>query len=127
MYYLVILVIDDINKAPYVMDAWEEAGVGGITILESTGVARLHSKTGYRDDTPLLPSLRSLLNSREEHHRTIFSIVDGEEKVSELIAATQSVVGQLHEPDTGILFAIPLSHVVGFARRDYSEENEGKG
>ena len=121
MYYLVTLVIDDINKTPDIMDAWEEAGVGGITIIESTGVARLRSTQGYRDDMPLMPSLRSLLHTREEHHRTIFSIVEGEAKVNELIEVTQAVVGQLHEPDTGILFATPLSHVVGLARRDYSE------
>jgi len=124
MYYLVILVIDDINKAPDVMDAWEGAGVGGITILESTGVARLSSTQGFRDDMPLMPSLRSLLHTREEHHRTIFSIVEGEEKVNELIQVTQAIVGQLNEPDTGILFALPLSHVVGLARRDYGEGKE---
>lgn len=121
MYYLVTLVIDDINKAPAVMDAWEEVGVGGITIIESTGAARLHSMQGFRDDVPLMPSLRSLLNTREEHHRTIFSIVEGDEKVHELIEVTQAVIGQLHEPDTGILFAMPLSHVVGVVRRNYSE------
>ena len=103
------------------MDAWEKSGVGGITIIESTGVARLSSMQGFRDDVPLMPSLRSLLHTREEHHRTIFSIVEGEEKVNELIEATQAVIGQLYEPDTGILFALPLSHVVGLARRDYSE------
>lgn len=124
MYYLVTLVIDDINKAPDVMDAWEGVGVGGITIIESTGVARLRSKTGYRDDVPLMPSLRSLLHTREEHHRTIFSIVEGEEKVNELIEVTQAIVGQLHEPDTGILFALPLSHVVGLTRRDYNKGEE---
>lgn len=122
MYYLVTLVIDDINKAPDVMDAWEEAGVGGITILESTGVGRLRSMQGYRDDVPLMPSLRSLMNTREEHHRTIFSIVEGEEKVNQLIAATQEVIGVLSEPDTGIMFALPLSHVAGIVRREYGGE-----
>ncbi len=124
MYYLVTLVIDDINSTHEVLDAWEQAGVGGITILDSTGIARLSATQGYRDDMPLMPSLRSLLHTREEHHRTIFSIVEGEEKVEQLIEATQTVIGQLHEPDTGILFALPLSHVVGFARRDYGEGKE---
>ena len=120
MYYLVTLIIDDINRAPEVLDAWEHAGVGGITIIESTGLGRLHAGQAYRDDLPLMPSLRALLQTREEHHRTIFSIVEGEDTVTALIDSTQAVLGQLSDPNTGILFALPLSHVVGVVRRDYT-------
>lgn len=125
MHFMVILIIDDINRTPDVLDAWEHAGVGGITIIESTGVGRLHAKQAYyRDDVPLMPSLRALLQTREEHHRTIFSIVEGEGEVTRLIDATQSVLGQLTEPNTGILFAMPISHVVGVVHRDYNKLSE---
>ncbi|WP_374685542.1 hypothetical protein [Promineifilum sp.] len=123
MHYLVLLVVDDVNKCPDLFDAWEAAGVGGITIVESTGLHRIrqkaghHDKEGFRDDVPLMPSLRSLLHGHEEHHRTIFSVVQGEEMVDKLVAATESVVGELSEPDTGILFALPLARVVGVPRR----------
>lgn len=117
MYYLVTLVLDDINHELDVFDAWEDAGVGGITIIESTGLARVRQKNGYRDDMPLMPSIRSFFHSREEHHRTMFSIVQGEEMVQRLIEATEKVTGKLTEPHTGILFAMPLSHVVGVPRR----------
>lgn len=124
MYYLVTLVIDDIQHELEVFDAWEEAGVGGITIIESTGIARVRQKEGYRDDFPLMPSIRSFFQSREEHHRTIFSIVKGEEMVEKLIQATESVIGKLNEPSTGILFALPLSHVVGVPRRSSEQSTE---
>jgi hypothetical protein len=117
MYYLVLLVVDDVNKCPDIFDAWEAAGVGGITIIESTGLQRIRQKEGYRDDIPLMPSLRSLLHGHEEHHRTLFSVVQGEEMVDRLVAATESIVGELSEPDTGILFALPLARVVGVPRR----------
>lgn len=118
MYYLVTLVIDDIKHELNVFDAWETAGVGGITIVESTGIARIRQKVGYRDDIPLMPTIRSFFHGGEEHHRTIFSIVDGEEMVERLIQVTEQVLGKLTEPNTGILFAYPLSHVVGVPRRD---------
>jgi hypothetical protein len=117
MHFLVALVLDDINRGPDVIDAWEQAGVGGITILESTGLARLRQMQGYRDDIPLMPSLRKLFSTREEHHRLIFSIVEGEELVQRLIDVTDQIVGGLAEPLTGILFALPLSHVAGVPRR----------
>ena len=117
MYYLVTLVLDDINHELDVFDAWEDAGVGGITIIESTGLARVREKNGYRDDMPLMPSIRSFFHSREEHHRTMFSIVQGEDMVQRLIEATEKVTGNLTEPHTGVLFAMPLSHVAGVPRR----------
>jgi hypothetical protein len=118
MYYQVTLVLDDVNRGPDVIDAWEQAGVGGITIIESTGLARWRQRHGYRDDMPLMPSLRSLLQNREEHHRIIFSIVEGEAAVNHLIEVTERIVGNLAEPNTGILFAMPLSHVAGVPRLD---------
>lgn len=120
MYYIVALVLDDINNELSVFDAWEDAGVGGITIIDSTGLARVRQKQGYRDDMPLMPSIRSFFHGREEHHRTIFSIVEGEEMVDRLIAATEAVTGKLSGPHTGILFAMPLSHVAGIPRHSQS-------
>lgn len=117
MHYLVVLVLDDVNLSSDIFDAWESAGVGGITIVESTGLARVRQKEGFRDDIPLMPSIRDLFHSREEHHRTVFSIVEGEEMVTRLITATEGVIGDLTRPDSGILFAMPLSHVIGVSRR----------
>lgn len=121
MYYLVTLVLDDINHELDVFDAWENTGVGGITILESTGLARVRLKEGYRDDVPLMPSIRSFFHSREEHHRTIFSIVEGEAMVQRLIDVTEAVLGPLTTPHTGILFAVPISHVAGIPREGQVE------
>lgn len=121
MHYLVLLVLDDIERGNDVCDAWETAGVGGITILASTGLGRMRQKQGFRDDIPLMPSLRSLLHGPEEHHRTLFSVVEGEAMVDKVIAATESVLGDLSEPDSGILVALPVYRAVGIQRR--SEEH----
>jgi len=115
MYYLVVLVIDDIEKCTDVFDAWETAGVRGITIVESTGMARA-SQTLFRDDLPLMPSIRDLLEGREENHRTIFSLVEGDEMVEQLILATEQVLGDLDTPGTGIFFAVPVARVKGLDR-----------
>lgn len=115
MHYLVLLVLDDVNQGHRVFDAWEEAGVTGLTIIESTGLGRLRRSQGLRDDMPLMPSIRSLLQAREEQHRTIFSIVEGEDMVDRLIEATEKVIGKLSDPHTGVLFALPVARVVGLA------------
>ncbi len=113
MSYMVMFVLDDIDKCSPIFDAWEDAGVKGITILESTGLGRIRRQSGYRDDLPLMPSIRKLLQTREEHHRTIFTLVKTEELVDKLIDATQSVMGDLNEPNRGVIFVLPVARVVG--------------
>ena len=79
MAYLVVLVLDNPDQCPDVLRAWDEAGVPGATILESTGLARLQK--AIWDDLPLVPSVRDLLGTRELHHRTLFTIVRDEEVI----------------------------------------------
>ncbi len=112
MYQMVLLVIDDVNETTPILDAWEAAGVPGITILDSTGIGRVR-KSGLRDDLPLLPSIVNLMRTREENHRTIFTVVDNEELVDKLIEVTQAITGDLSKPNKGILFVMPVSRVVG--------------
>ena len=38
MSYLVVLIVDDPDDCPSILDAWEAAGVSGVTILESSGL-----------------------------------------------------------------------------------------
>jgi nitrogen regulatory protein PII len=112
MYQMILLVLDDTNQCSSVLEAWEAQEVGGITILESTGLGRMR-KQGIRDDMPLMPSLSRLLQNREERHRTLFTVVEGEEMVDKIIEATQKVVGNLDEANNGVLFVLPVSRVVG--------------
>jgi nitrogen regulatory protein PII len=112
MYHMVLLIVNSVDQCFPVLDAWEALEVGGVTILESTGLGRVR-KSGLRDDLPLMPSLMNLLKSREERHRTLFTVVDSEEKVDQLIEATQKIIGDLNNAHNGVLFVLPVSRVVG--------------
>lgn len=78
----------------------------------TTGLGRMRQST-VRDDIPLLPSIMSFMRAQEEHHRTLFTIVDSEEVVDHLIAITTDIVGDLNTPNRGLLFVLPVSRVVG--------------
>lgn len=116
MTHLLVLVLDNMEHCPMVLDAWEGAGVTGVTILESTGLVRV--RQGIRDDFPLLPSLRSLLVGSETHHRTLFSVIQEDAVLERAIEATQRIVGDLSQPYTGLLFVVPVSQVLGLKRND---------
>lgn len=112
MYHMILLIIDNPDQCSPVLDAWEELGVGGITILDSTGLGRLR-KASIRDDVPLMPSLANLLKGREERHRTIFTVVENEEWVDRIVEKTQAILGDLNDANVGVLFVLPVSRVVG--------------
>ena len=120
MYQMVLLVLDDVNNCTPVLDAWEKAGVPGITILDSTGLGRVRAASSFRDDFPLMPSISNLLKSREERHRTIFTVVDSDEMVDKLIQVTQNITGDLEEPNKGVIFVLPVSRAIGLQRQEDS-------
>jgi nitrogen regulatory protein PII len=123
MSYLVVLIVDDLDDCPAILDAWEAAGVLGVTILASTGIGRMR-RAGLRDDMPLMPSLQDLFESEEVQHRTLLSVVDSQELVDKMIAIAQQVIGNLEDPHTGFLFVVPViqSYGLGKHRTDRTDE-----
>jgi nitrogen regulatory protein PII len=110
---MVILVLDNLDKLEDVLLAWWDAGSPGITILQSSGAGRYMAGLGARDDLPMFPGLRSLLGHREIHHRTLFTVLKSDEDVDRLFDATERVLGPLEQPNTGIIFALPVSKTRG--------------
>jgi nitrogen regulatory protein PII len=112
MNYMVLMVINDLDDCAPILDAWEDLGVGGVTILESTGLGRAR-KAGLMENLPIMPSLADFMRHPEQRHRTIFTVVDSEEFVDRIIAATEALVGDLERPDKGILFVLPVLKAKG--------------
>jgi len=110
---MIMMVLNDIDKLEDAMRAWQDAGAGGITILESSGGALLLGHIGARDDLPLFPGLRNLMAHQEVHHRTLFTVVGPEVDVEAFFDATEAVVGPLDGPHTGLIWALPVIAVRG--------------
>jgi nitrogen regulatory protein P-II 1 len=113
--HLVVFVLDCVEQCPDLLNAWEQAGAVGITILESTGLRRFQA--AMRDDLPLMPSMRDLLAGQETHHRTLFTVVPDEATVDRIITATERLAGDLLQPNSGFLFVVPVSRAVGLQKQ----------
>lgn len=111
--YLVLLVINDPDRLEDLLIAWEENGVQGATVLFSTGLGRIRQMDAWRDDMPLIPSLRDFYEVPENMNRTIFTIAKDEPQVDALVAATTTVVGDLDESKTGLLLVLPVARAYG--------------
>jgi nitrogen regulatory protein PII len=123
MNYLVVLIVNEIDDCPAVLDAWEAAGVLGVSILASTGLGRMR-RAGLRDDMPLMPSLQDLFESEEVHHRTLLSVVDSQELVDKMVAIAQQVIGNLEDPHTGFLFVVPVIQAYGLGKHRTDRTDE---
>ena len=117
--FLVLYVLHDELLLSEILTAWEEVGVGGITVLASTGMGRINKYNALREDIPLIPSLSILLQDHDELlNRTLFTIVDGQEMVDKVVEATEKIAGNMIDHNTGILAVLPVAQVYGLRPRD---------
>ncbi len=121
--YMIFFVLHDSCALQEVLDAWEATGVNGITIFPSTGLKRLRSKDVLREDLPLIPSIEDIEKQEECLNRTLITIVQNEVMVDKVVEATESVVGDLSSPNTGILTVLPVLKAYGLDRNSFSNED----
>ena len=110
--YMIMLVLDDMNYLDAVLNAWEGAGIRGATIIESTGIHRKLQK--------LIP-MRYIFQSaggEERGHLTLLAIVETQELVDACLQVTETITGDLNEPNTGVFAAWPLTTIKGLPPRE---------
>jgi nitrogen regulatory protein PII len=122
--FFVLFILDNPELIEELLDAWGRVGVKGATILHSSGMGRILIG-GMRDDMPLFPSLERILDSTEEYSRTLFTVVENQETVDRIVKATEEIVGDLAEPNTGLLVVLPVVQVHGL-RKNYSNKGSLK-
>jgi hypothetical protein len=114
--FLILLVLQDTAKLEDVLTAWENAGVKGITILRSLGLAHAH-RHALREDIPLIPSLDDFLSRDEDFNRTLFTVTDSEELIDRVIEVTEAITGDLDSPNSGLLVVLPVARARGLHRK----------
>jgi nitrogen regulatory protein PII len=113
---MILFVLHDTEKLDDLLAAWQEAGAPGVTVLESTGVGRIRQNEALREDTPLMPSLEDFYPDPEEMSRTMFTILK-DELVQKVVDATFKIVGDLNEPNTGVLVVLPTIAAYGLEKK----------
>ena len=113
---MILFVLHDTDKLDELLAAWQEAGAPGVTVLESTGVGRIRQNEALREDTPLMPSLEDFYPDPEHMSRTMFTILN-DDLVQKVVDATCKDVGDLNEPNTGLLVVLPTITAYGLEKR----------
>lgn len=109
--YMVLFIFSSIERFEDVIAAWDEIGVRNVTVMASTGLGKL--KNAYRDDLPLIPSLQDLLATPEITSRILMTVVRDESLIDKIVAQTEKTVGPMEDPDTGVIFVLPVARAYG--------------
>ena len=112
--YMILFVLDDPDKLDGILDAWESVGVSGVTIIESTGIHRVRNA---RQKVPMRYIFGSIGTKIEVGHFTLLALVNDEQVVQDCLEATESLVGSLEEPNTGVFSAWPVPIVRGVPKK----------
>lgn len=116
---LLIIILDDIDRLPDLLDALKNAGVAGATLFNSIG--------GYRASTWLqeigLAGLTKMFGVSELKRRTILAVIE-KDAVDAAIAAAEQAVGGFGRANSGILFTMPVTRTVGLHKRHRTKESE---
>jgi hypothetical protein len=112
--FMIMLVLDDVNRLDDVLAAWARAGAIGVTAIEGAGAHQGRSALG------LVHARRNIENLGIETERanfTLFGIASDAVTADRCLAATESVVGNLVASGAGIWAAWPLALVKGLPPR----------
>ena len=112
---MIVLVIHDLSQFDELLDRWHDAGAPALTMFDCVGT-RGPREQGERDDLPLMPTIRDLLQSDDAPRKMIFSIVP-DDAVDPIVDATVDMLGDPSEEGKGILFVLPVARVIGLRLR----------
>lgn len=117
---LMVFILNKTETLDFFLEGLAAAGIGGATIIESTGLAQTLSKL---DSSFLSASLRAIFSNGNEDNRTILSVIkdDQLDLVRKVIYTT---VGPLSEPNTGILFTVPIDYAEGIKKSKGDDEKK---
>lgn len=94
-----------------VMHHLADVGIRGGTIVEGTGMAKCLADM---ESLPVFGMLRYLLSDEDKLKCKILLFAIDEEQVALAQEKIKEVVGDFNQPNTGVMFSIPIKNTVGF-------------
>jgi len=116
--HIIMFVLNEPDKLYAILDEWKKIGIEGVTITESTGTYRVQQKRKSLHMRYMIPIMDT---GPETGNLTLFAIVPTGEIIQKCIEATESIVGSLDDPRTGIIVAWPLSVTKGLSKNQVEQ------
>ena len=105
-------VLNKVEKLNQLLEEFARIGVKGATIMSSTGMA--HSLYDS-DDHHAFASLRNYLDPKRKESKTIMMVIE-ESDQEKILNCIEKIVGNIDNPDTGIVFTVPVDLIRGISK-----------
>lgn len=107
---LLVTILKKVNVMDELIKNLAKAGVKGATILDGTGMAE---SLMNMEDLPLFGVLRRIMTDEEREVSKVMMIVLKDNMVKDVMRIVKAVVGDMNEPNTGIMFTVPITNFEG--------------
>lgn len=107
---LLVTILKKVNVMDELIKNLARAGVKGATILDGTGMAE---SLMDMEDLPLFGVLRRIMSDEEREVSKVMMIALKDDMVQDVMKIIKAVVGDLNEPNTGIMFTLPIANFEG--------------
>jgi len=105
-----VLILKKVELVEELIKQLAESGITGGTIIDGTGMA---SALANIEDLPMFGLLRSILAGDEKEACKIILFVLKDETAILTREIIKRVIGDFNEPNTGIMFSVPITYVEG--------------
>lgn len=107
---LLVLILKNNSLVEVLIKKLAKSGVRGGTILDGTGMAQ---ELVNMEDLPIFGMLRALLADENKVTSKVMLFALKDEQVAEIRGIIKNLIGSLDEPNTGIMFSVPINGVEG--------------
>lgn len=101
---LIVIVLNKTDLLNELLTEFMENNLSGATVVDSSGMGHLIS-----NQFPMFSMFAELEEERDANSKTIFKVVNTEEERERTIEIVENICGDLTDPDTAIIFGLPVS------------------
>lgn len=108
MMELVVIVLNKTDLLNDLLTQFMENDLAGATVVDSSGMGHI-----IANQFPMFSMFAELSEEREANSKTIFKVIDTVEERNKTVAILEEVCGDLEDPDTAIIFTLPVNFQKG--------------
>ena len=109
---ILVIVLNKMDHLDDILDCFVDIGVKGATIVDSQGMGSAITNSG-RGSEPLFGAIRIFLDNARPYNKTIFTVIEDEETLTEAIKVVKGILGNINKPGVGMMFTLPVGNVYG--------------
>lgn len=109
---VLFIVLNEIEFLDEILDGFVDVGVKGATILDSQGMGSAITNSG-KGNEQFFGAIRSFLDNARPYNKTIFTVIEDEETLVQVVKTVKNILGDINKPGVGMMFTVPVGNVYG--------------